>query len=96
MLLTEDSTVVGAFRSWVENLSEDGQPLKFYIDGINEYLTVIADGVEEVKSENPRNSKAVEGIFDLSGRQIADRKSTSRRLQKGIYIINGKKVAIKE
>lgn len=96
MLLTEDSTVVGAFRSWVENLSEDGQPLKFYIDGINEYLTVIADGVEEVKSEDSGNTKAVEGIFDLSGRQIADRKSTSRRLQKGIYIINGKKVAIKE
>ena len=91
--LTEDSTTVGAFRSWVENLSDDGQPLKFYIDGIGEYLTVVTDGIEEVlepisPSEGIKDDGAV---YDLSGRRMP-----AGRLPKGIYIINGKKVAIKQ
>lgn len=95
MLLTEDSTVVNAFRSWVENLSEDGAPLKFYIDGIGEYLTVVTDGIEEVNNEETKNEKWTmdseePAIYDLSGRKVKKEK-----LLRGLYIINGKKVAIK-
>lgn len=93
MRQTEDSTVVGAFRSWVEDLSsDDEQPIKFYIDGVNEYLTVVADGVEEIAAPLPPFDSRTreEGIFDLSGRRMPQ-----GRLPKGIYIINGRKVAIK-
>ena len=94
MLLTEDSTIVNAFRSWIENLSEDGAPLKFYIDGIGEYLTVVADGIEEIRDVQWTQDKAQEQngeriVFDLSGRRM-----TAGQLPKGIYIINGKKVDI--
>ncbi len=92
MLQTEDSTVVGAFRSWVEDLTENGQPLKFYIDGVNEYLTVVADGLEEIEAplSDVDNQERGRGVFDLSGRRMPE-----GRLPKGVYIINGRKVAIK-
>ena len=99
MLLTEDSTVVGAFRSWIENLSDDGQPPKFYIDGIGEYLTVVADGILAPSSDQPTDNQPLQdsrrGIYDLSGRQIGKPASAGSKLQKGIYIINGRKVAVK-
>ena len=37
----------------------------------------------------------VEGIFDLSGRRVANGKSVNVKLAKGLYIINGKKVFVK-
>ena len=100
MLICEDSTVVGAFRSWIENLSEDGKPMKFYIDGVGEYLTVVADGIETIEDEqqtmdNGQSQHGKNTIYDLSGRQVGNRNSANRKLQKGIYIINGKKVAVK-
>ena len=92
VVLTEDSTEVGAFRSWVENLSEDGAPLKFYIDGVEEYLTVVADGIREVvETAVPQDGGRNGAVYDLSGRLMP-----AGPLPKGIYIINGRKVAIKQ
>lgn len=52
----------------------------------------LTDGIEEVKNEEVRNEKL---IFDLSGRQIVNGKSSNSKLTRGIYIINGKKVLVK-
>ena len=34
-------------------------------------------------------------VYDLSGRKVADRLTEGHNLQKGVYIVNGKKVIIK-
>ncbi len=39
-------------------------------------------------------SAAAKGVYDLSGRRIADSLATAK-LAKGIYVVNGKKVAVK-
>ena len=36
-----------------------------------------------------------EGVYDLSGRKIQLQDGDLNKLQKGVYIINGKKVTIK-
>ncbi|MBQ6194098.1 MAG: hypothetical protein IJK43_06710 [Prevotella sp.] len=41
------------------------------------------------------NGMRVEGVYDLSGRKIKLENSDVTKLQKGVYIINGKKVTIK-
>ena len=102
VVLTEDSTEVGAFRSWVENLSEDGTPLKFYVDGVGEYLTVVADGIGEVledekwEMDNGISGNGEPAVYDLSGRKLNVERVNSSQLPRGIYIINGRKVAIKQ
>ena len=53
-------------------------------------------GIAAVK-ENGHSvpAAACEGLYDLSGRQIATGKSLNRQLQKGLYILNGRKIIIK-
>ena len=80
--LREDSTALLAFRSWIQDISAEPRPLRFYIDGVE-----MTDGIADVSVTD--NVNANNAIFDLSGRRVA----TPTR--KGIYIINGKKVAIR-
>ena len=51
------------------------------------------DGIDEIKSEELR-MKNEGAIYDLSGRQIVNSKSSNRKLPRGLYIQNGKKVFI--
>ena len=46
-----------------------------------------ATGIGEMKSDD--DSMHTDAIYDLSGREI------NSKLRKGIYIVNGKKIAIK-
>ena len=52
-----------------------------------------ADGIENIDA----SAVVAEGsqVYDLSGRQIVNGKSTNRQLRKGLYIVNGKKQVIK-
>ncbi len=54
-------------------------------------IAELADGIEEVNNERMKSEKS---IYDLSGRQIVNRKSLNSKLPRGVYIINGKKVLI--
>ena len=63
------------------------------------------DGVEEIVNsklsarpwslDTSRNSKSLGAWYDLQGRQIVNNKSVNRKLSRGIYIHNGRKVVIK-
>jgi 5-hydroxyisourate hydrolase-like protein (transthyretin family) len=54
------------------------------------------DGVKEIKSLTPALSKGEVDWYDLSGRKINSQSTIhNSQLQRGIYIVNGKKVAIK-
>ena len=48
------------------------------------------DGIQEIGS-----GKDNESIYDLSGRKIVNDDSTNRKLNKGVYIINGQKKTVK-
>lgn len=50
-------------------------------------------GIKE--SEKVERLRGGNVIYDLSGRRIAGGRASGRQVQKGIYIINGRKVAIK-
>lgn len=80
-VLHEDSVCLGAFRSWLVDISTESKPLSFYVDGVE-----LKDGLEGIKYEGARTQDA--HIYDLSGRCV----TTPKR--KGIYIINGKKVVM--
>ena len=78
-------------QAWFQTLDEDSYPVPdnrhqpvWYVDG--SYLNDSPDCIQIVAL--PPESK--EGAYDLSGRQIANHK-----LQKGIYLIDGRRVAIK-
>lgn len=89
---TQDSAVVAAFRSWIEDVGTDSQPLRFYVDGVNEDIT---SHIEEMKNEQLTMNNVDDAVYDLSGRQIVNRKWLNGKLPNGLYIVNGRKVVIK-
>lgn len=99
MELSEDSLTVQAFRSWIDDVSTDAVALRFYVDGIGEDITAATDGVQSIPEAlglKSVDSNAAAGIFTLSGQRLGDATPERRSaLKKGIYIINGHKVAIK-
>ena len=89
---SQDSLTVQAFRSWIHDITSETQTLRFYIDGIGEDITALTDAIA---TPHMVGEDAQSTIYTLSGQRIANRKSANRSLQKGIYIVNGRKVAIK-
>ena len=83
-------TNIKGFRGWfmldeiVGKETDFGAKVTFTIDG---EATEI-DGV-------PSYQRVVEGVYDLSGRKIKLEDGDLNKLQKGVYIIDGKKVTIK-
>jgi hypothetical protein len=82
-----DSVAVKAFTSWFSELSQQPVSLRFYIDGISEYLTQISSLTSQ--DANLTDDR----IFDLQGRLVG-RQRDRDHLPKGIYIINGRKFMI--
>ena len=64
---------------------------------LSEYRKDVALGVEEaVRSMTPGGGQTVNRkCFDLQGREIINRESSNRQLNKGFYILGGKKVIVK-
>lgn len=89
--LTEEETPVNGFRTWVEVSKNNGElPLRFYINGIEEDLTLpTAIDATFMYSEQRRMNN---GVFDLQGRRVAIGQQPTA---KGVYIINGKKTIIR-
>ncbi|MBQ4229564.1 MAG: family 43 glycosylhydrolase, partial [Bacteroidaceae bacterium] len=59
---------------------------EMYLTNNDDYSPFDPDGIEEMEEERSKT----EDVYDLSGRKLPN-----RPLQKGIYIIGGKKVAVK-
>lgn len=100
MAQTQDSTEVGAFHSWIEDVSEDASaPLHFYVDGVCEDITAPTDGIGNIALARSGERMTEDDVYDLSGRRIGNRQPDTIHqqpsLQPGIYIIGGKKVAIR-
>lgn len=82
----EDATPVKGFRTWMEIIKNaDQRPLRFYIDGIEEDLT-LPSAISSVTADNTTTSA---DVYDLLGRK------TSGQPRQGIYIVGGRKVVIR-
>lgn len=82
-------TKTKGLRGWFDVNAVVGQDLSaakigFFVDG--EATSI--DGI-------PSYQRVVEGVYDLSGRKIQLKDGDLNKLQKGVYIIDGKKVTIK-
>lgn len=69
---------------YLENESETGAKIGFSVDDE-------ATAIDGINAEQ----RVVEGVYDLQGRKVMVKDGDINNLQRGIYIINGKKVAIK-
>ncbi|MBQ5971678.1 MAG: hypothetical protein IJL45_04655 [Prevotella sp.] len=70
--------------AYLANESESGAKIGFNVD----------DEVTAIEGINT-NQRIVEGVYDLQGRKVMVKDGDINNLQRGLYIINGKKVAIK-
>jgi hypothetical protein len=82
-------TKTKGLRGWFDVDAVVGQDMSaakigFFVDG--EATSI--DGI-------PSYQRVVEGVYDLSGRKIKLENGDVTKLQKGVYIIDGKKVTIK-
>ena len=87
------STVIKGFRGYF-----DFKDLKDYISGLTaaSNLSFFVDGEEATSIDGVTTTNLpVEGVYDLQGRKVEIGDKGIDGLQKGIYIVNGKKVAVK-
>jgi hypothetical protein len=84
-----DSTLLLAFRSWFEDLSDEPSTLHFYVDGVADEDLAATTAVPAVPY-TAKVSQSTEPIYDLQGRRVE-----AAQLRKGIYIIRGKKQIVK-
>lgn len=83
---TEEATPVKGFRTWIEIIrNADQQPLRFYIDGIEEDLT-LPSAISSVVADETASSA---DVYDLMGRK------TNGQPRRGIYIVGGRKVVVR-
>ena len=79
----------------------DFYSLEWYLEdngllGASSNISLFVDGEEVTSVEGiTTNSLPTEGVYDLQGRKVEIGDSSINSLQKGIYIVNGKKVTIK-
>ena len=72
-----------------------GDALKIYGIALNKSTT----GIEAIYNEQQTNdnavSRCVKGIYTLTGVKVSDDAADMKTLKQGIYIVNGRKVAVK-
>ena len=86
-----------AFRCWFEltgNTSAEGKPsqVSLLIDGVEDSTT----GIDDIHGSTDRTSykRGIDGVFNTNG-QMVRRGSSLEGLQKGMYVVNGKKIIIR-
>ncbi|MBP1539826.1 MAG: hypothetical protein ILA29_05685 [Prevotella sp.] len=82
-------TTIKGFRAWF-----DLNPIKLSEEALSK-MSINVDGETTAIEGINANQRVVEGVYDLQGRKVMVKDGDINNLQRGIYIINGKKVAIK-
>lgn len=85
-------TNIKGFRAWFD-LGEVVSAS--YNTGSDAKITITVDGETTDIDGIPSFQHVTEGVYDLSGRKIQLKDGDVNKLQKGVYIIDGKKVTIK-
>lgn len=87
------NTKMKAFRAYFDLYYTLDEPYKSSVSASNVKISV--DGEEATAIDGMNFQRVVEGVYDLSGRKIQLENGDLNKLQKGVYIIDGKKVTIK-
>lgn len=81
------------YFDWTENQASEAK-LSCYLDGVEEQTIITAiEGVTTGDALTPANGR--KGIFTLDGQQVRGTGDSVEGLQKGVYIVNGKKLVVK-
>ncbi|MGM9700054.1 MAG: hypothetical protein ACI3YX_01350 [Prevotella sp.] len=81
------------YFDWTENQASEAK-LSCYLDGVEEQTIITAiEGVTTGDASTPANGR--KGIFTLDGQQVRGTGDSVEGLQKGVYIVNGKKLVVK-
>lgn len=93
MVKNQEAAEVKAFTSWVQDMSSEKQEqLRFYVDGVNEDISEIADALPAWRADEAATTD--DAVYDLGGRRVATA-AQRQQLKPGVYVIAGKKVVIK-
>ncbi len=85
---SKGETNIKGFRTWFELEAILGQETPFAkINFSVDDETTAIDGIN--------TQRVIEGVYDLQGRKMKIENNDLNSLQKGVYIIDGKKVTIK-
>ena len=101
----EPSLFLSENKFWVSKGTATSKAFRghFMIQGLGNYLSVetgakigfnVDDETTAIEGIDT-NQRVVEGVYDLQGRKVMVKDGDINNLQRGLYIINGKKVAIK-
>ena len=83
---------VKGLRGWLETGKEAPAEVKFFINGVEEGEVTAIEGIENsMEVSKKRNSN----IYNLNGQLVRSNSTSVDGLDKGIYIIGGKKVVVK-
>ena len=87
---------VKGFRGWLVDGDQTGSAntAKFYLGGIFEDSSEVS-GIGIQTMEGYAAKMISNGVFDLSGRKVANSAEQMEALPKGMYIVNGKKYIVK-
>ena len=85
-----NTTKMKAFRAWLDL----GGDIVTAVENGSAKFNFVVDG-EATTIDGMGYQRVVEGVYDLSGRKIKLENGDLTKLQKGVYIIDGKKVTIK-
>lgn len=93
---TQSDLKTKGFRAWIVDVEDS--PAKTYNYRIAFNGVVDENGsteIEQVVNEKMGQRQAGGGVYDLSGRKVADAITSHDSLPKGLYIVNGKKFVVK-
>ena len=84
---------VKGLRGWLETgKSAPNTDVKFFINGVEEGEVTAIEGIESSMEVSKRINS---NIYNLNGQLVRSNSVSAEGLDKGIYIIGGKKVVVK-
>lgn len=89
---TKSDLKTKGFRAWLIDMNDaqTSQVSSVAINGINDITAIDEILADELKAKITNHA-----VYDMSGRKVADSQQNIGKLNKGIYIVNGKKIVIK-
>ena len=83
---------VKGLRGWLETGKDAPAGVKFVINGVEEGEVTAIEGIESSMEVSKRINS---NIYNLNGQLVRSNSVSAEGLDKGIYIIGGKKVVVK-